>query len=120
MSPLVITLVGGPTALVEFGGFRLLTDPTFDGPGEYQLPHVTLKKIARPALTADEVGAIDAVLLSHDQHADNLDRSGRAYLARAARVLTTVSGAQRIGGRAQGLAPWGQAELSKPSGERMR
>jgi len=24
-----ITLIGGPTALVEFGGFRFLTDPTF-------------------------------------------------------------------------------------------
>jgi L-ascorbate metabolism protein UlaG (beta-lactamase superfamily) len=29
MSPrVVITLVGGPTALIEVGGFRLLTDPT--------------------------------------------------------------------------------------------
>ena len=29
------TLIGGPTVLIELGGFRLLTDPTFDGPGEY-------------------------------------------------------------------------------------
>jgi L-ascorbate metabolism protein UlaG (beta-lactamase superfamily) len=28
-----ITLVGGPTVLLELGGFRLLTDPTFDPPG---------------------------------------------------------------------------------------
>jgi L-ascorbate metabolism protein UlaG (beta-lactamase superfamily) len=27
-----ITLIGGPTALIEIDGFRLLTDPTFDGP----------------------------------------------------------------------------------------
>jgi len=26
-----ITLIGGPTALIEIGGFRFLTDPTFDG-----------------------------------------------------------------------------------------
>ncbi len=26
-----ITLIGGPTALIELGGFRFLTDPTFDG-----------------------------------------------------------------------------------------
>jgi hypothetical protein len=38
MSAPVITLIGGPTALIEANGFRLLTDPTFDPPGEYQLP----------------------------------------------------------------------------------
>jgi len=37
---LSITLIGGPTALIEIDGFRLLTDPTFDEPGAYQLPHV--------------------------------------------------------------------------------
>src|SRR5215469_9377332 len=45
MSAPVITLIGGPTTLIEANGFRLLTDPTFDAPGEYQLPHVTLKKL---------------------------------------------------------------------------
>jgi hypothetical protein len=47
MGKLSITLIGGPTALIEFCGFRLLTDPTFDRPGEYRLPHVTLKKKCR-------------------------------------------------------------------------
>ena len=79
MNAPVITLIGGPTALIEASGFRLLTDPTFDPPGEYKLPYVTLKKLAGPARTATEVGRVDAVLLSHDQHADNFDRSGRAY-----------------------------------------
>ena len=27
---LKLTYIGGPTALLEFGGVRLLTDPTFD------------------------------------------------------------------------------------------
>jgi L-ascorbate metabolism protein UlaG (beta-lactamase superfamily) len=31
-----LTLIGGPTVLIELGGFRLLTDPTFDAPGRYQ------------------------------------------------------------------------------------
>jgi len=44
MSTARLTLIGGPTALVEFGGFHFLTDPTFDGPGEYRLPHTTLTK----------------------------------------------------------------------------
>jgi hypothetical protein len=53
------------------------------------------------------------VLLSHDQHADNLDPSGRAFLARAPRVLTTVAGARRLGGPAEGLTPWDEAELAR-------
>src|SRR5262245_45237410 len=65
--PISITLIGGPTALIEIDGFRLLTDPTFDAPGEHRLPHVTLTKTSGPALGADAVGPIDAVLLSHDR-----------------------------------------------------
>ncbi len=111
MACATITLIGGPTALIELGGLRFLTDPTFDDPGDYQLPHVTLKKTAMPALSVDEVGPIDAVLLSHDQHADNLDLAGRAFLPKARRVLTTKAGAIRLGGNAEGLAPWETREF---------
>jgi L-ascorbate metabolism protein UlaG (beta-lactamase superfamily) len=110
---LSITLIGGPTALIEIDGFRLLTDPTFDGPGDYQLPHVKLEKLTGPAMSARDVGQIDAVLLSHDQHSDNLDHSGRDFLAEAKRVLTTEAGAQRLGGKTEGFAPWTSTELKK-------
>lgn len=113
------TLIGGPTVLIEIAGFRLVTDPTFDGPGDYQLPHVTLTKTGSPALRAEDIGAIDAVLLSHDQHADNLDHGGRHFLPKAGRVLTTEIGAKRLGGNAQGLAPWQSVELTK-DGKRLR
>jgi len=112
MSSLTLTLIGGPTALIEIDGFRLLTDPTFDAPRVYQLPHVTLEKLSGPALAEDAIGDIDAVLLSHDQHADNLDESGRGFLSKARRVLTTVVGAKRLGGHAEGLEPWASTELS--------
>ena len=108
-----ITLIGGPTALIELDGFRLLTDPTFDAPGAYQLPHVKLEKLIGPALTADEIGEIDAVLLSHDQHSDNLDHTGKDFLAKAERVLTTEAGAKRLGNHAEGFAPWATTELRK-------
>ena len=79
---LSITLIGGPTALIEIDGFRLLTDPTFDAPGTvYQLPHVKLEKLEGPAIGADAVGEIEAVLLSHDQHSDNLDNPARIFLS---------------------------------------
>jgi L-ascorbate metabolism protein UlaG (beta-lactamase superfamily) len=110
---LSITLIGGPTALIEIDGFRLLTDPTFDAPGDYQLPHVKLEKLTGPAMSSDAVGEIDAVLLSHDQHSDNLDHAGKAFLTRAKRVLTTEAGAKRLGGHAEGFAPWASTELRK-------
>jgi L-ascorbate metabolism protein UlaG (beta-lactamase superfamily) len=110
---LSITLIGGPTALIEIDGFRLLTDPTFDAPGDYQLPHVKLQKLTGPAMPADAIGEIDAVLLSHDQHSDNLDHSGKAFLSKAKRVLTTEAGARRLGGHAEGFAPWASTELKK-------
>jgi L-ascorbate metabolism protein UlaG (beta-lactamase superfamily) len=116
MSSLTITLIGGPTALIEIDGFRLLTDPTFDAPGAYQLPHVTLEKLTGPALSAEAIGKVDAVLLSHDQHADNLDHSGKDFLTQAARVLTTVAGAKRLGHHAEGLAPWATTELTGKDG----
>jgi L-ascorbate metabolism protein UlaG (beta-lactamase superfamily) len=113
MSSLKLTLIGGPTALIEIDGFRLLTDPTFDLPGVYQLPHVTLEKLSGPAVAADAIGEIDVVLLSHDQHSDNLDESGKRFLSKVSRVLTTEIGAKRLGGHVEGLAPWASTELSK-------
>lgn len=114
----VITLIGGPTALIEFGGLRLLTDPTFDGPGEYGGGR--LRKLTGPALSVGDVERVDAVLLSHDQHADNLDVSGRALLAAVPLVLTTAAGARRLGGSARGLAPWHTVEIDRPDGSRLR
>lgn len=119
MPRLTLTLIGGPTALIEIGGFRLLTDPTFDQPGEYELPHVKLVKTVGPALAPTQIGAVDAVLLSHDQHSDNLDNSGRSFLEQAERVLTTAVGASRLGGHAEGLAPWESATLTKPDGSQL-
>jgi L-ascorbate metabolism protein UlaG (beta-lactamase superfamily) len=113
---LSITLIGGPTALIEIDGFRLLTDPTFDAPGDYQLPHVKLEKLIGPALSANDIGDVDAVLLSHDQHSDNLDHSGKDFLSKARRVLTTEAGAKRLGGHAEGFAPWASTELTGSGG----
>ncbi len=112
MSTPTITMIGGPTG-IEIDGFRLVTDPTFDAPGDYRLPHTMLTKTAGPALDAAAVGRVDAVLLSHDQHADNLDTAGRAFLAGAPRVLTTVAGAKRLGGTTEGLAPWDETVLAR-------
>jgi L-ascorbate metabolism protein UlaG (beta-lactamase superfamily) len=73
-------------------------------------------KTTGPALDAAAIGAVDAALVSHDQHADNLDPAGREALAGAGCVLTTVAGAGRVGGDAIGLEPWAQHELAAPGG----
>jgi L-ascorbate metabolism protein UlaG (beta-lactamase superfamily) len=119
-SDLRLTYVGGPTALLEWRGLRLLTDPTFDPAGtSYDLPGYSLRKTQPPAVEANGMGELDAVLLSHDHHLDNLDEAGRALLPRAGRVLTTVDGAGRLGGNASGLAPWQSVELAGPAGARL-
>lgn len=71
----VLRTIGGPTAVIEVGGLRLNTDPTFDEPGEHPVGTRILTKTAGPALQPGEIGPVAAVLLSHDQHPDNLDTS---------------------------------------------
>jgi L-ascorbate metabolism protein UlaG (beta-lactamase superfamily) len=111
-----ITHVGGPTTLIEAAGWRLLTDPTFDPPGRrYSFGLGTSsRKTAGPALEAAELPPLDAVLLTHDHHADNLDTAGRALLPGVGTVLTTPSGAGRLGGNARGLGPWTTWRLESP------
>lgn len=121
MLEVTLTYIGGPTALIEIGGVRLLTDPTFDPAGEaYRTSVYTLRKSLSPALDADAIGKIDAVLLSHDHHFDNLDRAGREFLKEASRVLTTVAGAQRLGGNATGLARWQHVDIPAANGALLR
>jgi L-ascorbate metabolism protein UlaG (beta-lactamase superfamily) len=50
--------------LIQFGGWRLLTDPTFDAPGQkYNFGWCTgSAKLAGPAVAAADIGQIDAVL----------------------------------------------------------
>lgn len=118
--PLRITYIGGPTALLEFGGLRLLTDPTFDPPGgEYTSGPVTLHKTAGPAIPVESL-SFDVVLLSHDHHADNLDQLGHAALTRAQKVFTTVAGAARLGGNASGLAPWASVTVPASDGHSLQ
>ncbi len=113
-----VTYIGGPTALIEIGGLRLLTDPVFDPPGgKYSFGLGTgSEKLDAPAIAAGDLGRIDAVLLSHDHHADNLDPAGRALLPSAGSVVTTSAGAGRLGGNALGLEPWATTTLQGPGG----
>ncbi|GAB3935462.1 MBL fold metallo-hydrolase [Micromonospora vulcania] len=115
--PLRITHIGGPTTLIDIGGWRLLTDPTFDPPGRrYTFGWGTSSvKTTGPAIPAATLGPIDAVLLTHDHHGDNLDDTGRALLTGVPTVLTTTSGARRLHHHAQGLRNWQSTRLTHPT-----
>ncbi|MFE2631253.1 MBL fold metallo-hydrolase, partial [Streptomyces sp. NPDC059374] len=79
-----VTVLGGPTAVIDMGGLRIVSDPTFDEAG----PHGYLTKTAGPARAEDAVGPVDLVLVSHDLHPDNLDERGRSFALTAPLVLT--------------------------------
>ena len=118
-SNITLTLIGGPTALIEIGCLRLLTDPTFDLPRGYQKGPVHYDKISGPALSMEEIGVVDAVLLSHDQHFDNLDDAGRAMIPTVGTTYTTKAGATRLGGNAVGLTPFETRTLQGRGEERL-
>ncbi|MEU7061650.1 MBL fold metallo-hydrolase [Streptomyces sp. NPDC046197] len=120
MTTVEITYVGGPTAVIELGGLRLLTDPTFDAPGEYPAGSRKLVKTTGPAVPPGGIGPVDAVLLSHDQHPDNLDASGRAHLNGVPLVLSTPSAHARLDAPVRALSPWEHTELPLPGGGALR
>jgi len=110
-TPITATLVGGPTLALTYAGLTFLTDPTFDEPRDYE-GGITLRKLVGPAVRPAALGPVDVVLLSHDQHPDNLDESGRALLADVPTVLSTPDAAARNPG-VRGLAPWERVELGR-------
>jgi L-ascorbate metabolism protein UlaG (beta-lactamase superfamily) len=68
-------VVGGPTMVADLDGLRIVSGPTFDAPG----PHGYLTKTIGPAVTEEQLGPVDLVLVSHDNHPDNLDDRGRVF-----------------------------------------
>ena len=104
-----VTYIGGPTVILEYAGARLLLDPTFDEPQRY--PQAGLTKTAGPGVAADKLQSVDAVLLSHHAHADNLDDSGREVAMRTPVVLSTIDAEAALGAPVIGLAPWQTYQL---------
>lgn len=113
-SAVTATYLGTATVLLRIGDLVLLTDPALDPPEtpqQFRVPKTPMRiplQRTRPACLPPPEGLLhlDAVLLSHDQHADNFDTSGRTVAARADVVVTTTGGARRLGGNAHGLQPW--------------
>jgi L-ascorbate metabolism protein UlaG (beta-lactamase superfamily) len=106
-----ITYIGGPTALLEYAGLRIMIDPTFDAPRTYPSPGTPLVKTAGPALPISAIEPIDLVLLSHHAHEDNLDDSGRELALRVPVTLSTPQAEAELGAPVVGLKPWQQRQV---------
>ncbi len=108
MPTTAITWIGGPTAILEYAGLRIITDPTFDAPQTYDDPdETTLVKTAGPAIGRDQLGQVDLVLLSHHGHKDNLDWEGLELIAQGVLTLSTLEAASDLfGGTVVGLDNW--------------
>lgn len=102
-----ITHIGTATAIVQIGDVHFLTDPCFLETGTHiQPPSFELTVTSGPALQPEQLPVIDLVLLSHEDHIDNLDQRGRLLLD-GRHVITTKDGASKLSPRpaVQGLNP---------------
>jgi L-ascorbate metabolism protein UlaG (beta-lactamase superfamily) len=102
---MTVTYVGGPTAILEYAGLRILLDPTFDPPQTYESDGESLTKTAAPGVALDDLGPIDLILLSHHEHEDNLDFAG-AELVRSTPTLSTAKAGVDLGMPVVGLDCW--------------
>lgn len=110
---ITITPIDTACVILNINGFRILTDPVLDKAGKlYHFGYGTLsRKTANPALTAEEIGAIDLVLLSHHQHTDNLDEAGKKFVQTVPLMITTKPGAKKYK-HAIGLDDWQEHAVS--------
>lgn len=98
---ITITHIDTACVLININGFKILTDPTLDKkdgffPQYVSRPLAFSKKYIDPALTNDEIGKVDLVLLSHDHHSDNLDKNGRKFIKTVPVVLSTKDAVIRL------------------------
>jgi L-ascorbate metabolism protein UlaG (beta-lactamase superfamily) len=118
-----VTYIGTATVLLEIDGLRILTDPAFDPPGSKYWVRgfrtVYSTKVIGPAIAMEDLGEIDAVLLSHEHHFDNLDTLGRIVASRAKQVITTRSGSAHFRSNGVGLRPWQATRLITPGGKQL-
>ncbi|MFG2475699.1 MBL fold metallo-hydrolase [Streptomyces fagopyri] len=114
--PVTVRLLGGPTALIEIGGLRLLTDPAFEPPAPAADGTRTVAGPRCSAADVEAMGPLHAVLLSHGRYADSLGVAGERLLATVPVTFTTTGAADRLGGTAVGLRPWYHLTLARPDG----
>ncbi|KAH7178210.1 beta-lactamase superfamily domain-containing protein [Fusarium sp. MPI-SDFR-AT-0072] len=115
-SKITITHITTATAIVDIDGVKFITDPIFDeAPQSHDRSHVAGLKPGEffltlqegPTISIKQLPIIDCVLLSHEDHIDNLDETGRQlFIGR--RVITTPDGAKNLSEHpgTHAIEPW--------------
>lgn len=108
-SSIHVTYVGTATAIIELDNLTILTDPYFSPEGTEWIGKSGAKLVNsyQPPLGLEDLPPIDLILLSHEDHKDNLDDLGRQLL-NGRHVFTTVDGAHNLAPRkaVRGMKPW--------------
>jgi L-ascorbate metabolism protein UlaG (beta-lactamase superfamily) len=89
--------VGHSTILINLFGYKILTDPVFGDQigmslGTFQFG---IKRHTAPALTIDEIGVVDLILLSH-AHMDHFDIPTLNKIANSQTKVITATGTSRL------------------------
>ena len=117
----LVVFIGNATVLLRYGGFTILTDPTFVHRHEkvdigYGL---TTTRLTDPAVEIEDLPPFDLVLLSH-YHGDHFDQVAQERLDRSLPVVTTPQARDELHGlgftEALGLDTWETLTVTK--GER--
>ncbi len=114
-----ITYIDTACVLINVGGFRIITDPALDNktgffPKLVGNPFIFSKKTMNP-LIGELSTPIDLALISHDQHGDNLDNSGKKLLENVPTILSTKGAEKRLQKlNVIGLNPWETHSIETP------
>src|SRR5512138_2203880 len=107
-----ITYIDTACVLISINGFRIITDPALDFKSGFfpkltSKPFIFSKKTMNPASTDLLQSNINLALVSHDQHGDNLDKSGKKLLKNVPYIISTKGAAKRLKNLdVIGLKPW--------------
>ena len=115
-----VTHISTACVLLEIGSVRILTDPVFDEGERYyrfRWPGIGATRRQGPAMKADRIPDLDAILLSHAHHSDNLDDGGRSLFGRARQIITTIHDTKYVKDDVIGLPKWGSTTIHGQAGE---
>ena len=95
-----ITYIGTATTIISVAGFSILTDPNFLHRGDraYLGLGITTKRLTEPALSIQQLPALDFVVLSH-HHGDHFDRLAARDLDHGLPIVTEQHAARKVHAR---------------------
>lgn len=105
--------IGGPTVVIDYGSTRFLTDPTFSEPGTWGV----MTKLEPPAIPPASLGSVDVVLLSHQDHKDNLDDEGRVVAEQAGQIITNPTSATAFGRNVRATPAGSSVAIARADGK---